>query len=354
MLHQRRLDLERRDVDAAHLQHVVAAAGSRCSSRRRRARTCRRSWSSRPGRSRATSRGCPSTSAAALGPLDVEVADLAVGDRPAVFAAQLDLVAGRPACRWCRSGRRRAGSRGRCAASRSSRCRRRCRSRSGARSARRSRAAAPRRPTSTGAARPPRAPAAPATASMPAKPVGAPKKTVGDAVPVPRRGCAGPALEDRIGRRPLRHQHHGRADREREAQRVAEAVGEVELGGGEADVVARSGRAPACRTARPSTRLGVGVDRALGLAGRARRIEPEGRIVATGRGGFGERLAGAVEQRIEVERAGRQRRGGAGDDQVADLVCAWPSPCRAAARARPRRSPPGPGCARACRRSRRR
>ena len=54
----------------------------RCSSRRRRASTCRRCASSRPGRCRAMRSRRPSTSVAALGPLDVEVADLAVG-RPA-------------------------------------------------------------------------------------------------------------------------------------------------------------------------------------------------------------------------------------------------------------------------------
>ena len=98
VLHQRRLDLERRDPDAAHLEHVVAAAGVGV-----------------------VAVGVAHVLVAALGPaaleglarllavapvhqrraraLDVEVADLAVGDRPAVVAAQLDLVARRPACR---------------------------------------------------------------------------------------------------------------------------------------------------------------------------------------------------------------------------------------------------------------
>ncbi len=63
----------------------------------------------------------------------------------------------------------------------------------------------------------------------------------------------------------------------------------------------------------------MGVDRALGPAGRARRIEPEGRIVAAGRGRLGKRLAGG-EQRVEGKGAGRERVGRAADDQVLDLV----------------------------------
>ena len=38
------------------------------------------------------------------------------------------------------------------------------------------------------------------------------------------------AIEDRIGRGPPRTQHRGRADRERKRERVAEAVGEENLG----------------------------------------------------------------------------------------------------------------------------
>ena len=124
VLHQRRLDLERRDVDAARPSACRRCGRRRCSSRRRRATYLSPLFVHSPWN--------VSRDFVAVAPVhqrraraaDVEVADLAVGDRAAVVAAQLDLVAGRPACRWCRSARRRAGSTGRCAASRSSRCRR--------------------------------------------------------------------------------------------------------------------------------------------------------------------------------------------------------------------------------------
>ena len=47
------------------------------------------------------------------------------------------------------------------------------------------------------------------------------------------------ALEDRLWRRPLRHQQHARADAQWKGQRVTEAVGEKELRGGKANVVLR-------------------------------------------------------------------------------------------------------------------
>jgi hypothetical protein len=46
-----------------------------------------------------------------------------------------------------------------------------------------------------------------------------------------------PALEGGVGRRALGHQQRGGAHAQREAQRIAQAVGEEQLGGREADVV---------------------------------------------------------------------------------------------------------------------
>ena len=83
---------------------------------------------------------------------------------------------------------------------------------------------------------------------MPAKPVGAPKKTVGLR---PRRLRS--ALEDGVRRRPLGHQHDGGAHAQREGQRVAQAVGEEELGGREADVALAQAQHAPCRRARPSS-----------------------------------------------------------------------------------------------------
>ncbi len=67
-----------------------------------------------------------------------------------------------------------------------------------------------------------------------------------------RRPLGDQALEYRRRRRALGHQHAGRADRQRKGQRVAQAVGEKELGRGEHDVVRARCRASGARTARRS------------------------------------------------------------------------------------------------------
>ena len=306
MLHQRRLDLERGDPDAAHLQHVVAAAGVGV-----------------------VAVGVAHVLVAALGPaaleglarllavapvhqgraraLDVEVADLAVGDRAAVLAAQLDLVAldrlaggavahvaepvgeehvqhlGRAdavddrraevALEALADLRRQRLAGGRAHAQRHRLARRQAGR--GEHAGEAGRRAEEHRRTDRGAA--------------------------GGG-----RGGAGPALEHGVGRRPLGHQQDGRADREREGQRIAEAVREIELGGGEADVgFGQAEHGLAVELGGPPG-VGMGVHRALGLAGRARRIEPERGVVAAGRGGLGQRLVRG-EERTEGDRAGGQR-----------------------------------------------
>ena len=100
-----------------------------------------------------------------------------------------------------------------------------------------------------------------------------------------RRLLAPHHLEHGVGRRPLRQQHRGGADRHRKRHGVAEAVGEEQLGGGIDDVVLADAKhllaIEFCR--RHQARMDVA--RALGLAGRAGRIEPEGDLVGDGRRG---------------------------------------------------------------------
>ena len=163
---------------------------------------------------------------------DVEVADLAVGDRPAVVAAQLDLVARHRLAGACRSARRRAGSRGRCAASRWSRCRRRCSQ---------PKCALKRSPSSRGSASPAdehmRSATSLRSAATPATPAcrrsrSARRRTAsasGRAAPVQRLNTA-----SGVGRSAISTTIAPAA--QRKGQRIAEAVGEEELGRREADV----------------------------------------------------------------------------------------------------------------------
>ena len=107
--------------------------------------------------------------------------------------------------------------------------------------------------------------------------------------------------------------------RERKGQRVAEAVGEEELGGREADVVfAQSEDRLAVELDGPIG-VGVGMDGSLRPASRAGRIEPEGGVVGTGPGGPGEGRA-AGEKGLELGLAEFERLGRARDDDLVDLV----------------------------------
>ena len=123
--------------------------------------------------------------------------------------------------------------------------------------------------------------------------------------------AAAPALEHRLRRRPLGHEQRRRADAHRKGQRVAEPIGEEELGGREADVaLLQAEDRLAVKLGRP-VRVGVRMHRPLRPAGRARRIEPEGGIVGVGAGGLQERLGEGekvLERELaEVERLGRAR-----------------------------------------------
>ena len=80
---------------------------------------------------------------------------------------------------------------------------------------------------------------------------------------------------DAVGRRPVRQQHRGGADRQREGQRVAEPVGEEQLRHREADVVLGDAEHGAAVEIGGEPQIGVHMHRALRLAGRARGVEPE-------------------------------------------------------------------------------
>ena len=149
---------------------------------------------------------------------------------------------------------------------------------------------------------------------MPAKPVGAPKNTVG----LRPADLAAPALEDGLGRRPLGHQQRGGAHAHREAQRIAQAVGEEQLGGGEAHVVlAQLQHALAVQLGRP-VRVGVRVHGALGAAGGARGIEPERRVVGAGGSAGGRRcgLHEGLQSKAAKLDLGRPCSGASGRDTI--------------------------------------
>ncbi len=131
--------------------------------------------------------------------------------------------------------------------------------------------------------------------------------------------AAEPTLESGIRRGPLGHQDRGRAHAHRERQAVAQAVGEEQLGGGEADIaLADAEQALAVELGRP-VGIGVRMHRALGPAGRARRVEPEARVVAGRGSGRGQRRVSGDEG-FEVSLAFVQRRDRMRDDDLLQLV----------------------------------
>ncbi len=93
----------------------------------------------------------------------------------------------------------------------------------------------------------------------------------------------GPLLEDaaehRLRRGALGHQDRRRTRRQRERQRVAQPVREEELRRGEADVVLGEPQDVLRVQHVGPVRVGMRVDGAFRRAGRARRIEPERRLV---------------------------------------------------------------------------
>ena len=112
--------------------------------------------------------------------------------------------------------------------------------------------------------------------------------------------------EHRLRRRPLCHQHGRRADRQRKREAVAEPVGEEELRRGEDDVVLADPEDRFRVELRRLDQARLDVDGALRRAGRARRVEPETRVVARRVRGL-ERGAGRGHQlRERVMRTLRQ------------------------------------------------
>ena len=166
----------------------------------------------------------------------------------------------------------------------------------------------------------------------------------------------GPALEHRVRASAARPSARTRrADRERERQRVAEAVREEELRRREADVASREPEDALAVELGGPLRLACVCTVPFGLPGRARRVEPERRVVGARRGRRGERLARG-EQRARMRPRPAARRSSPATIVVAHLVRrSRASACASVGSKRARRrSPPARGCARACRRSRRR
>ncbi|MCY1293744.1 hypothetical protein D9M70_430120 [compost metagenome] len=88
--------------------------------------------------------------------------------------------------------------------------------------------------------------------------------------------------EHRRRRGPFGHQHGGRTHRHREGQRIAQPIGKEQLGGREHHVVLADAEHLAGIEVGGMEQVAVGVHRALGSAGRARRIEPERHVVGAG------------------------------------------------------------------------
>ena len=86
-------------------------------------------------------------------------------------------------------------------------------------------------------------------------------------------------------RRPLGIEHRGGADRHRKGQRVAEAIGEKQFCRRQADIVLANAEHLLGIGVRGRGEIGMQMPHALGHAGRARRIQPERRLVGMGRGG---------------------------------------------------------------------
>ncbi len=96
-----------------------------------------------------------------------------------------------------------------------------------------------------------------------------------------RRPMADESRDDRSRRRALGHQDRRGADRHRKRQRIAEAVGEEELGRREHDVVLANAEHRFRVELRRLDQARMRVHRALGRAGGSRRIEPEAGVVRT-------------------------------------------------------------------------
>ena len=126
-------------------------------------------------------------------------------------------------------------------------------------------------------------------------------------------------------RGPLGGQDRGGADRHREGQRIAEAIGEEQLGRREHRCRFRRCRAPAWRRARRSgPRCAWRCTTPLGMPGRAGGIEPEADIVGRGVGGLGALARAAASSASSGDRLARCR-----DDDMAQVRLVARAPARA-------------------------
>ena len=162
--------------------------------------------------------------------------------------------------------------------------------------------------------------------SIAANSVGTPKKM--------RRIVLVHQREHQRRRRPLGIEHGGGADRHREGQRVAEAVGEEQFCRRQADIVLADAEHLLGVGLRGRGEVGMQMPHALGHAGRARRIEPERRLVGDGCAAVAKTVAFAGEfvGRASCGRAHRCRRRRRARDPASARPC--PSPPAAALRRR--------------------
>ena len=122
-------------------------------------------------------------------------------------------------------------------------------------------------------------------------------------------------IGDQVRRRPGRQQHGGGARRHRKGQRIAEPVGEEQLGHRIADVAVLDAEDGPGIKLIGELEIGMGVHGSLGLAGRAGGVEPKAHVVARGRRGHGFGFGGGeqiVEALVTVRRL-------AGHDDVGEI-----------------------------------
>ncbi len=125
--------------------------------------------------------------------------------------------------------------------------------------------------------------------------------------------------DDRRRGGPLRHQHGRRTDRHRKRQRIAQTIREEELRGGVHDIVLAYAEHRLRIELRGQNEARVRVHRALGRARRARRIEPEARVVAGRLGRRARRRRGIHQRRERVGRPGLALAWRTGDDHVTQV-----------------------------------
>ena len=132
---------------------------------------------------------------------------------------------------------------------------------------------------------------------------------------------AAPALEDGVGRGPFGHQNGGGTHAQGKGQRIAQPVGKKQLGSREAHITLGQTQHRRAVEFRRPVGVGMAVQRAFGLPGGARRIEPETRIIRAGVGALSQ-FSAAVDQRIKRARAGGRRALRARNDYAFDFVVA--------------------------------